>query len=237
MKYAFVASLCLGVILGGVARAEGERLRTISVTGTVETRVAPDHIVWSIDLRDADPDIGAAKQASDEKTEAIVGLRDQLGIEEGDIETGHVRIQKAYNRDEHGRQTSFKEFVVTRNITIRQRDLKRFDEYLDTLVSSADIEVNFRLATSELQEVRAATRLDALRMAKKKAADMAEVVGAKLGPALTIRERERSTSSLEYDGTNGTVTISEPSIELATARFVPGALTVKISVDATFELL
>jgi len=235
MKYAVGVSLSLVFAFGGIAFAEENgTLRTISVTGTVETRVAPDHIVWSIDLRDADPDIGAAKQASDEKTEAIVGLRDQLGIEEGDIETGHVRIDREYNRDERGNRTDFKGFVVTRNITIRQRDLKRFDEYLDALVSSADIEVNFRLATSEIQEVRAATRLDALRMAKKKAADMAEVVGAKLGPALTIRER--SNSSIEYDGSNGTTTISEPSIELATARFVPGALTVKVSVDATFEL-
>jgi len=236
MKYALAVSLCLGIIFGGVALGDEEGpLRTISVTGTVETRIAPDHIVWSIDLRDADPDIGTAKQASDEKTEAIVGLREQLGIEEGDIETGHVRIDREYNRDQRGNRTDFKGFVVTRNITIRQRDLKRFDEYLDALVSSADIEVNFRLATSELQEVRAATRLDALRMAKKKAADMAEVVGAKLGPALTISER--SNGSFEYDGSNGTVTISEPSIELATARFVPGALTVKISVDATFELI
>jgi uncharacterized protein YggE len=236
MKYAFAVILCLGIVLGGGAFAEENgTLRTISVTGTVETRVAPDHIVWSIDLRDADPDIGAAKQASDEKTMAIVGLRDQLVIEEGDIETGHVRIDREYNRDERGHKTTFKAFVVSRNITIRQRDLKRFDEYLDALVSSADMEVNFRLATSELQEVRAATRLDALRMAKKKATDMAEVVGAKLGPVLTINEK--SNSPTWYDATNGTVTISEPSIDLATARFVPGALTVKISVDATFELI
>jgi uncharacterized protein YggE len=235
MKYAVAVSLCLGIILGGVARAEEETLRTISVTGTVETRVAPDHIVWSINLQDANPDLGVAKKASDQKTKAIIGLREKLGIEDGDIETGHVRIRREYNRDERGNRTDFKEFVVSRSITIRQRDLKRFDEYLDTLVSSADMEVNFSYATSELHEIRAQTRLDALRVAKQKAADMAEVVGAKLGPAVKITEDHEGSRWRDFSS-NLAVVRSEPSIDLATERFVPGAITVKVSVNATFEL-
>jgi len=237
MKYAVAVSLCLGIVLGGVARAdeEEESLRTISVTGTVETKVAPDHIVWSINLRDANPDLKVAKEASDQKVKTIVGLRGKLGVAEGDLETGPVRINREYNRDERGNRTDFKEFVVSRDITIRQRDLKRFDEYLDTLVSSADMEASFSYATSNLYEIRSETRLDALRVAKEKAAQMADVVGAKLGPAVKISE-DNDRSGWRDFASNLAVTRSEPSIDLATERFVPGAITVKVSVNATFEL-
>jgi uncharacterized protein YggE len=237
MKHAVAVSLCLGIILGSIARAdnEEENLRTISVTGTVETKVAPDHIVWSINLRDADPDLKVAKEASDQKVKAIVGLRKKLGIEEGDMETGPVRIHREYNRDERGNRTDFKEFVVSRDITIRQRDLKRFDEYLDTLVASADMEVNFSYATSNLYEIRSQTRLDALRVAQEKATQMADVVGAKLGAAVKISEDNDRSGWLDFMS-NAAVVRSEPSIDLATERFVPGAITVKVSVNATFEL-
>jgi len=237
MKYAVAVSVSLVILLGSVAlgQEEEESLRTISVTGTVETRVAPDHIVWSINLRDANPNLKVAKDASDKKVKTIVGLRKKLGIAEGDLETGPVRINREYNRDERGNRTDFKEFVVSRDITIRQRDLKRFDEYLDTLVASADMEVNFSYATSNLYEIRSQTRLDALRVAKEKAAQMADVVGAKLGPAVKIAE-DNDRSGWRDFMSNDTVTRSEPSIDMATERFVPGAITVKVSVNATFEL-
>lgn len=235
MRKVLLVTLSLVFILGGVALAdEEETLRTISVTGTVETKVAPDHIVWDISLTDTDPALGEAKRKNDQKVKAIVGLREKLEIGEGDLETGYVRIRREFERDQHGNRGDFKYFAVSRSITIYQRDLKRFDEYLDALVSSADMEVNFTFATSEIHEVRTHTRLDALRVAKQKATEMADVVGAKLGPVVTIKEK--SDTPRWHDFSNAAVTISEPSIDLATERFVPGAITVKISVDATFEL-
>jgi len=64
--------------------------------------------------------------------------------------------------------------------------LDQFDEFLDSLVASAEMEVDFSFASSKIHDARAGTRLKALTAAKKKAQAMAEVVGAKQGEALTI---------------------------------------------------
>jgi uncharacterized protein YggE len=214
-------------------------VRSISVSGTVETKTAPDQVVWRIDLTDADEDMREAKARNDEKVASVLALREKLGIEEGEIETGHVSIRRERSRDEQGNRSGSEHYVVHRSVTIRQRDLKRFDEFLDALVSSAEMEVNFSFESSRFHEIRAETRLKALRAAKDKAEAMAQVVGAKLGRALTIEENSVSDRSPRGWVTNNSVSVappSSPSVDVATDRFIPGAIDVRETVYATFEL-
>ena len=235
-----MTTLILGLmfILGNVAHGQEEKpIRSISVTGTIETKTAPDQIVWRISLTDTDMDMRKAKALNDERIKSVVALRQKLGVGEGDFETGSVSIRRDYERDQMGRRGEFKGFIVSRSVTIRQRDLKRFDEFLDSLVSSTEMEVSFSFESSRIQEVRAETRLRALQAAKDKAAAMADVVGAKLGRVLTINEHAPgyggqnplSNSSYNYGQ-------STPSVDLATDKFVPGAIPVQVSVYTTFEL-
>jgi hypothetical protein len=52
------------------------------------------------------------------------------------------------------------------------------------------MEVNFNFESSRARDLRAETRLKALQAAKDKAEAMAKVVGAQLGPVLTINENQ-----------------------------------------------
>ncbi len=219
-----------------VMAQEANLVRSISVTGTVEAKTAPDQIVWRVSLQDTDKVMRAAKVRSDERVKAVVQLREKLGIGEGDIETGTVSIRREYERDGQGRRGAFSHFVVSRLVTIRQRDLSRFDEFLDSLVSSTEMEVSFSYQSSEIREVRAAARLDALRAARKKAAAMAETVGASLGRVLTINEHPPGEGNRTSVFSNAMHSVSTPSVDLATETFVPGAINVSVTVYATFEL-
>ena len=226
----------LMLMLGNVASAaEDGPIRSISVSGTVETKTAPDQIVWRINLTDTDKDMRAAKAGNDEKVKSVVVLRERLGIGEGDLETGRINIRREYERDQHGRRADFKHFVVSRSVTIHQRDLKRFDEFLDTLVASAEMEVSFSFESSRVHEIRAETRLKALQAAKDKAAAMAEVVGARLGPVITINEHAQG-DRWQSPISNAGFVQSTPTVDLATDRFVPGAISVQVTVYASFEL-
>jgi uncharacterized protein YggE len=120
-------------------------------------------------------------------------------------------------------------------VTIRQRDLNQFDEYLDELVASSEMEVSFRFESSQIHDIRAATRLKALTVAKEKAAAMAQAVGANVGRVLTIHEHspDRPFSS---PLSNATFTQGPPPADVASDRFIPGAISVQISVYTTFEL-
>ncbi|UCG50547.1 MAG: SIMPL domain-containing protein [Candidatus Latescibacterota bacterium] len=235
MARVFCISLCFVLMVFSTASGEEPGLvRTISVSGTVEWKIAPDHIVWKISLTDYDKNLSAAKAKSDEKIKSVVALQKDLSINEGDIETGVVNVRREYEVDKHGRKGEFKYFVVSRSVTLRQRDLKRFDEFFDTLVSSANMEVSFSFESSQTHEVRADMRLKALQVAKEKAAAMADVVGAKLGQVLTINEYR--PSSRAPSPFNVSVVYTDPSTDLATETFVPGAINQKVTVYVTFEL-
>jgi len=212
---------------------QDEPLRSITVSGTVETKIAPDMIVWNISLTDTDKNMRAAKERNDARIESVIALREALDVGELDIETGAVSIRREYDRDQRGNRGDFKHFIVSRYITIRQRDLKRFDEFLDAFVSSTEMEVNFQFNSSKMHEERAETRLKALRIAKEKAQAMAEAVGATLGKIITIKE---NTQSFTSQISNNMVTASTPDPDLASDTFIPGAMRVQMTVHTTFEL-
>ena len=212
-------------------------VRSISVTGTMKTKIAPDQILWHIQLTDTDVEMRKAKSASDERVKSVIGLREKLGVLPGDLETGTVSIRREYHTDNRGNRGDFKHFLVRRSVTIRQRDLKRFDEFLDSLVASTEMEVSFSYASSTIHEVRADTRLKALKIAQEKASAMAETIGAKLGQVLTISEhpQDGSRNSGMMAQNNMSFTIN-PGVDVSSDRFVPGAIDVQITVYTTFEL-
>lgn len=228
-------------LLSGLALAQqSDPLRSISVSGTVETKTAPDRIVWRISLTDTDEVMREAKEKNDATIEAVIGLREQLGVGDQDMETGSVSIRREYERDERGGRGAFKHFVVNRSVTIRQHDLMRFDEFLDALVSSAEMDVHFNFESSRMHEIRAETRLRALQTAKDKAEAMAKVVGAKLGNVITINEN--SPGGRDHLANNSNMVQqfafqSSPSIDFATDTFIPGAMSIQVTVHASFELL
>lgn len=216
---------------------DGGQVRTISVTGTTVTRSAPDVINWHISTTDHDKDLVRAKQLSDANMKKILALREQLEINPGDLQTGHLNIQKIYNRDERGHSTSFRHFQVTRQVTIKQRDLGRFDEYLTALVGSAELEASFSFESTSIHELRQETRLKAITIAKEKAEAMTAALGVKLGRVLTIEEHLPQSSMQSLTSNSARIHGGENlPVDVATGTFVPGSIDTKISVHVTFEI-
>ena len=164
MSLSFVAMLLMAS--GTLLADQTPPPRSISVTGTAVTKIAPDRVVWQIQLTDFDKDMRKAKQSNDAKVEAVLGLRKKLKIAEHNIETGQLSITREYERGQYGRRGAFRHYRVSRNVTIRQTDLKRFDEFLDQLVASSEMEISFRFESSRIHDIRAQTRLDALKAAQ-----------------------------------------------------------------------
>jgi uncharacterized protein len=209
--------------------------RSISVSGTVETKVEVDQIVWRIRLTDSHSDMLKAKEANDRKIDQVMTLRKKLKLADGDFEAGKIRIRRENGIDERGRRNGTMTYLVTRSVLIRQRDLSQFDTYLDALVGSAEMEIDFSYESSRIHEIRFDTRLKALKAAKEKAAAMAEAVDAKLGKALTIEEREVDRPWID-PYSNAAVNTLPVGGSAESLRFVPGSLEIKMTVHATFEL-
>jgi uncharacterized protein len=245
-KQTFVA-LALSVILSAacLAAEDREAARKITVSGTAVTQTVPDLIVWSISTLDESKNLIEAKDTSDRKLKSILALMGELGVKPEDIQTGYVNIRREYNQDEHGRQLDFKCFSVRRGVTVKQRDLKRFDEYLTKLVSSAEMEVNFNFDSSRMTDLRWDTRLKALKIAKDKAEAMAKVVDAKVGKVLSIEEPAPSSGGFGNAYASNGAFFSQANMkelqgvqpaDVAQGTFAPGSMEIKVTVTAVFEL-
>lgn len=228
----------------GVAQADENPPDTISVTGTAVTHVAPDEISWTITLVDENKGIEQAVQSSEEKLANVLGLADELDVAKEDVQTGRLSIRREYHRDQHGNQGSFKHYAVRRTVTLRQKDLSQFQEFLTNLVARADVEVDYSLKTSKLHDLRWETRLEALRIAKKKAEALAEVVGERLGGVLRIDENPQQGRMLTPQVSNvafgagfglggGGADAHPDAVE---GTFAPGTIEVKESVAVVFKI-
>ena len=186
---AMVVAASIGMRAGAAdTGVPGGEQRTVSVTGTVAVRAVPDSIVWHVSTTSEHPDLQAAKRQSDGNFKAVTTLIRELGVAPEDVQAGRVNISREYERGERGERGAFKHFVVRRSVDFTQRDLKRFDEVLEQLVSRADVEVNFTFNVSNRDELRWGARRRAVEIAKVKATDMVEAVGAHLGSLLTLEE-------------------------------------------------
>ena len=231
---------CMALLMcSGAVHAQELKLspRHVAVTGTSVARVQPDTVVWQVNIRRANKELAKAQAECDEGVKKVLALRTELKLKPEDVQTGYLSVQKIYDRDAAGNQTSFRHFQVDRSITLRQRDTSRFDAILAQLVAASDVEVTYSLESSEYHAIRTKTRLEAVQAAKKKATEMTELLGGKVGRALRIAEPQESFGSPYLGFSNSAFTAprqAEP--DAAPGTFAPGAIEIKVSIEVAFEI-
>ena len=241
--------LCQILILaaGVAAAATPETVHSINVTGTAVTRVAPDIASWNITVWDQG-ELSEARARNEKKTQAVLDVIRRLGVAPEDVQTSYMYVEQQYDQEMMPRRISIG-WVVSRNITCKQRDLARFDEFIDQLLDMADVDVRYALETSRYHELRKETRLNALRLAKEKADAMCSAVGATLGSVISIQEQQPALPWAERAGiSNGPFVASNAAFvesapggpaqdEVAEkSTMAPGVIEINESVNVSFEI-
>lgn len=220
--------------------ADEEQGRRVHVSGTSISRVKPDTVVWSIYLQHKNPDLQQARDDSNAATRSILGMREDLGVGAKDMQTGYLSINRVYQRDRSGNEGEFRHYNMSRSITIRQKDLSKFDDTLEKLTGLNDIRVSYSLESSDYHQIRRETRLNAVKIAKEKAKEMVELLDAKLGAVKVIDETTPSTVSPYGRASNFSNSISvageAASPDDIEGTMSPGAVEIRVSVDVVFAI-
>jgi uncharacterized protein YggE len=227
------------LFLATAAMADEAQLapRHVSVTGTTVARAQPDIVVWQATVRRTHRELAQAQAACDEGVKQVLALRGKLKLSPEDVQTGYLSVQKIFDRDQAGNHTSFRHFEVVRTVTLRQKDTTLFDQVLAQLIGAADVEVSYHLESSEYHELRAKTRLEAVKAAREKAAAMTELLGAKLGRVLRIAEpRETGWSPYSYASNAAFAGPRQAEPDQAPGTFAPGSVEIRVSIDVDFEI-
>lgn len=205
----------------------------IEVTGTAVTKVMPDYIQWSLSLEAVNMDPAKAKLEVDQTVANLLQVRDQLDIAGEDFETG---VALVYRDTRYNRKTESEEFLgykIIRQVIIRQRDLDQFDAFLTAFARKGQ---TFQMAmrSSEQENIMRDTRIEAVKAAKVKAQELAEVLEVRLGMPLRIDASTTRPQPMEIS--NRMMTASGDATGGSVA-FTPGAIEIRVQVQATFQLL
>ncbi len=240
-----VLSLVVAAPLWAQPATPAETPAKISVTGTMVTQVPPDIVVWYINLANRAATLKEAKAASDLSMSRALDAIKELNVAPADTQTSQLSAQREGGRDFFGNQVT-KGWSVCRSITVKQRDLARFDEFFTKLVDAADVEVNFRFESSKYHELREETRLRAVEAAKEKAQALAGALGVALGPPISVEEGASGNVVPAFGGyspqvidpkSNGSITVGWPAGEdAATGTLAPGMTEIRETVSVTFKI-
>jgi hypothetical protein len=218
--------------------------RQISVTGDAEVRVVPDEVVLTLGVQTWDEDIELAKHKNDQIVKRVTQLTERYGIPAKHVQTDYISVEPRF--DDNYEQRGFIGFFVRKTISIRLRDLSKFERFLtDVLGTGVNYVHGIKFRTTELRKYRDQARALATNAAKEKAAAMAQELDQQIGEPLQIREEqvgwwswygsswwgsrwERMTQNV-IQNAGGNVSVDEDAIAV-------GQITVSARVSVSFLL-
>lgn len=185
MKIIIIALISLFIFTA--ANAQDNAVRRVDVTGTSIIKVKPDMLHWSVSAQYEANELSEIKRAIDRATEDVIDMLRRAGVKEEDIQTSGIMVYKNYLDPNN---PNVKRFNGSNSISFVLRDISK---YSDLSESFFDIENVFTSSPafdySGKVETRERAREDALLAARKKAEDMARVMGVTLGRVYAIEEQ------------------------------------------------
>jgi len=205
----------------------------ISVGAEAELSAAPDIAYATVGVRTSDPSLERASAANNERMRAVTEALHELEIAERDLRTTGYSVSFREARNQRPRQGDDDEspgaYHVSNNLRVTVRELDRLGAVLGTALEVGANQVSsvyFGLADREA--LAAEARREAMRNARQKAEELAEVEGLRLGRVLYIAEHDRNMARPMLRSAD----VSPEAVPIS-----PGELTYSVQVSVSYELL
>ncbi len=201
----------------------------IEVTGNAEINIEPDLMEMTININVENDDLASAKKMNDESTSKVLDLLKKINIEDKDIRTSGVNMQKI--KDTY-KKTVY--YTVNNTIVIKTPFINQYELISQELIKIDDVYIlNTQLTSSKAIETRVKAREDALLAAKKKAEELAAVLNMTIGNPVLITENPGSYypnpfNNITYD--------MQPLQESTNEIFRSGMISISASVKVVFLL-
>ena len=219
-----VLPFILLVMSTGIAQ---EIPHTVNVNATGEVKVVPDEVTLTINVENEGKEAATVKKENDATVDNILDLTKQLGIKQNDVQTQYVRLYRTQDY-----KTKVSTYRATQTISIKLRELKRYDEVMLKLIDTGVNGVQgISFSSSKMEEYESQARKKAIANAKMKAEEYAAALGQKVGTAIQISEA----------GTEAPQPM--PQVRMAKAfsdtqeSLAPGEMTITANVQVNFALV
>ncbi|NLT41596.1 MAG: SIMPL domain-containing protein [Anaerolineae bacterium] len=225
------------------AAAQGNSDRTVTVTGEAEVRVVPDEVVLTLGVETWDKDLAKAKRDSDLVINRLLGLAEESGIEERQVQTDYLSIEPRY--DDYYDRRQFLGYFVRKTVVVTLNDLSLFENFLSQALEAGVTHVHgIEFRTTELRKHRDQARALAVQAAQEKAAALCAELGEEVGrPTQIVEQYSRwwSPYSSWWGYGSGSSMMQNVVVQAGEGgqylgSTAPGQITVTASVSVTFAL-
>ena len=161
----------------------------ITVTGQAEVSAAPD--IATVTLG-ATTEAKTAAQAMQQNSRDLTRVFDALktaGVAARDMQTSGLSLGPRWSRAENGEARKVIGFTASNTVTVRVRKLDALGQVLDALVKAGANNINgLQFGVAKPGALQDEARIKAVKDARRKAAQMAEAAGVKLGRVISISD-------------------------------------------------
>ena len=192
MRYLFLLTMLLMPFMNAVA---DDKLRTISVSGEAEIRIAPDQVIISMAVINKEQVLDVAKQANDKTVKALIAyFTETLKIDSKHVQTDYLSVSPVYfscsNKDEQKGvcdPLKIQYHHLEKGIQVRVDDLTKYEAVIAKSFALGVNKINdIQFTTTELRKHKDNARELATLAAKEKAEAAADTLGMTLGKPITI---------------------------------------------------
>lgn len=220
--------LALIIALPVMAQQEPHR-SIVNVSGEGVVKVEPDEVIIKSRIEHEGTSAAEVKKQNDEVVNKVIKYLKSQGIEEKDIQTDYVNLNKRYDYNDKTYS-----YVANQAISINLKNIKAYEKIMKGLLENGLNRIDgIQFKSSQMEKYEREARKKAVLNAQITARQLAEPLGQQIGKAVSISEMDYNKFQPVYR-MDAAVEMSQSKAEGET--IAPGELEIKIKVNVQFEL-
>lgn len=210
------------------------KTNVFSVSGEGSVTAVPDTATINLGITISKPTVKEAQTEANLTIKKIQEDLKKLGIPDKNIKTINYNLNPTY--DWSSGKGGITGYQINTNLEVKVTDFDKINEVIDIATADgANLVGNLQFSVNDdkLKELQKQAREEAVKQAKQKAQDLANVSGLKLGKLIDVQEATTPSIRPLYlnAATTGKATDQEET------KVAPGEQEIKISITLSYETL
>jgi uncharacterized protein len=230
------ASLVALLLVPFAALADGDRPRSVSVSGGGEVAAEPDlaHVTLGVEARR--PTMAEARAEVARTVDRVLALTRDLRIDPKLVNATRIQVQPEYSWNEKDRQRVLLGYLVSRQVQVEVRDLEQLGPLLERAVDAGVNQVNDPvLDSSRRASLERAALAKAVEDARLNAETLAKAAGVRLGPVRMLNGASSTPPVPMYR--RGPMVMADAAAAPPAETYQPGDMKFSATVNAEYDLL
>jgi uncharacterized protein YggE len=209
-----------------------------NVNGESEVVSIPDQAKLTLGITVTKPNASLAQEKANQVINSIIKELKKMDIDQKDIVTQSYQLYPQYDFNNGKRQIV--NYNLNASLRVTLKDFDKLNQVIDKSILLGANQVNgieFSLSKEKKDKLIKQARKEAIKDAKRNAAELADLSGIKLGKIINITQTNQNTKPISiYEGVATTENLAQ-DIDRAPTQIQPGSSVLKYKITLSYETL